>query len=259
LDRPELSNRLVSQFTQDPDIAPLMPFYKSYRATVRAKVQLLRSRQPDCGAEDKQRVLAGAGQLLDLALKYTRLRVVLIVCGASGTGKSTLSTMLAESLGLAILNSDVFRKQLAGIDQNSPATAAYNQGIYEPEFTARVYDSLVREAKRVLNAGNGVILDATFGKRSQRRRLINTMTEVGVEPFFIECRADKDVIIQSLSQREHDPQRISDANVAIYVSQVKEFDPLDEIPPASHEVVDTTGDMGAILLKIEGRIYSSQR
>jgi predicted kinase len=79
-----------------------------------------------------------------------------------------------------------------------------------------------------------------------------------VEPFFIECRADKDVIIQRLSQREHDPQRISDANVAIYLSQAKGFDPLDEIPPAWHEVVDTTGDMGAILLKIERRIYASQ-
>ncbi|MBV8360736.1 MAG: hypothetical protein JO189_22795, partial [Deltaproteobacteria bacterium] len=71
LGRPDLSYELIAHFVSDPDIALLIPFYKSYRATVRAKVELLRSRQEDCATEDKQTALAGAARLLDLALDYT--------------------------------------------------------------------------------------------------------------------------------------------------------------------------------------------
>jgi aminoglycoside phosphotransferase family enzyme/predicted kinase len=259
LDHPELSQQLVVDFAGDPDAAILMPFYQSYRATVRAKVELLRSRQQDCSEEDKKTADVSAARLVDLAVSYAMgPQSLLIVCGLSGSGKSTLAAMLGEHLGLAILSSDVTRKQLAGIDQNIPAAAPYNQGIYAPEFTARVYDSLVAEARKMLNAGSGVILDATFGKRSQRQLLINTMKEAGIEPLFIECRADKDVIIQRLSRREHDARQISDADVGIYLSQIQEFEPLDEIPPTWHEVVETAQELGEVVLQIERRIYSNQ-
>src|SRR6516162_9662791 len=52
LGRPDLSQELLAQFTGDPDLSVLIPFYKSYRATVRAKVELLRSRQEDSAIQD---------------------------------------------------------------------------------------------------------------------------------------------------------------------------------------------------------------
>lgn len=259
LGRSDLAQQLIDQFAGDRDAAVLMPFYKSYRATVRAKVELLRSRQPDSGVEEKKAALASAGQLLGLALKCAAApRALLIVCGASGTGKSTLAAALSEHLGLTILSSDVLRKRLAGIAQDTSAAAPYNQGIYASEFTARVYDSLIVAAKKLLNADNGVILDATFGKRNQRQLLIDTIREIGIKPLFVECCADEDVIIRRLKKRENDSHRVSDANAGIYLSQIKEFEPLDEIPPALHEVVDTADDLTQISLRIERRIYSSQ-
>ena len=257
LGRPDLSLEIVAHFAGDPDFALLINFYKSYRATVRGKVALLRSRQEDCGAEEKQSMVASAVQLLDLALSYTKgPKALLVVCGASGTGKSTLAAMLSEHLGFDIVSSDFVRKRLAGIEQGTAAAAPFNQGIYTPDFTRRVYDSILAQAQRILSSGDGVILDATFSKRSQRHLAIGTAQAAGVKAFFIECRADTDVIIQRLLQREKDHQRISDADVAIYGSQIKEFEPLDEIPSACRQIFDTASDLGAIVLQIERLVYA---
>jgi uncharacterized protein len=259
LGRPDLSHELIAHFISDPDIALLIPFYKSYRAMVRAKVELLRSRQEDCGAGDKQTALASAAHLLDLALDYAQgPKALLIVCGASGTGKSTLAAVLSEHLAFDIFSSDMVRKRLAGVEPSTSTAAPYNQGIYTPEFTSRVYASLLAETKRVLNVGHGVILDATFGKRSQRQLAIETAKQAGVDSLFIECRAGKDVVIQRLSERVQDSQRVSDASVEIYLTQIEEFEPLDEVPSAWHQVVDTTHDLAAAALEIERRVYSTQ-
>ena len=259
LGRPDLSQELIAHFISDPDIALLIPFYKSYRATVRAKVELLRSRQEDCTAEDKQTAFANADHLLDLALDYEQgPRALLIVCGASGPGKSTLAAVLSDHFAFNILSSDVVRKRLAGVGLSTSASAPYNQGIYIPEFTSRVYASLLAEAKSVLNMGKGVILDATFGKRSQRQLAVETARQAGVEPLFIECRADQDVVIRRLSERSQDSQRISDATVEIYLTQIEKFEPLDEIPSTWHQVADTTYDLTALAVEIERRIYSTQ-
>jgi uncharacterized protein len=259
LGRADLSSELVAQFVGDAPVAVLTPFYKSYRASVRAKVELLRSRQEDCSAEDSNTARSNALNLLDLALGYrVAPKALLVVCGASGTGKSSLATVLSEHLGYDIISSDVVRKQLAGIEPNTSAAALYNQGIYTPEFTDRVYDALRAEAQRVLESGNGVILDATFSKRGYRELIIDTARETGIEPLFIECRADKDIVIQRLSQREHDPERVSDANIEIYVTQRSEFEPLDELPLPWHKVIDTTEDLSVTALEIERAVRSRE-
>ncbi|HJU12590.1 MAG TPA: AAA family ATPase [Candidatus Binataceae bacterium] len=256
LGHPELARQLISHFASDLDMTLLVPFYKSYRATVRAKVELLRSRQEDCSAEDRQRALAGATQLLELALSYASgAKALLIVCGASGTGKSTLAAVLSEHLGFDLVSSDLVRKRSAGIEPNTSAATHYNRGIYTPEFTRQVYDTVLAEAKMVLSTGKGVIVDATFGKQHQRQSAIETAKKLGVEPLFIECCADKDVVIQRLVQREHDSQRVSDAGVEIYLTQLKEFEPLVEIPAAWHQIADTSEDLGTVALEIERRIY----
>jgi uncharacterized protein len=259
LGRPDLSNQLVAHFVSDPDVAVLIPFYKCYRATVRAKVELLRSRQQDHSAEEKLSALANARHLLDLALDYARpVKALLVVCGVSGTGKSTLATALGEHLGFAVVSSDPIRKRMAGFERNTPASAPYNQGIYTPEFTRRVYDSLLSEAGKILNSGASVILDATFSKRSERDSMIEMAKQARVEPLFIECRAEHDEIIRRLSEREQDSGRVSDANLEIYLQQIQEFEAFDELPPEWHRIVNTTHGVGAVALEIERRICSRQ-
>jgi len=106
--------------------------------------------------------------------------------------------------------------------------------------------------------GRGVILDATFGELSQRRLAIEMARQAAVQLMFIECRADKEVIIQRLMERARDPQRISDATVETYLAQLKEFDVLNEVPPEQYHVVNTFGDLRTEAMEIERRVYSMQ-
>jgi aminoglycoside phosphotransferase family enzyme/predicted kinase len=258
LGRADLSQALVALFAHDQDIGLLTNFYKCYRATVRTKVELLRSQQPDCAVQEKQTACGNALFLLDLAVKYSEgPKVLLIVCGASGTGKSTLAANLSEHLGFDIVSSDIVRKRLAGIESTRAASAPYKHGIYTPDFTNRVYKSMVAEAKIELNNENGVILDATFSKRIHRQLAIEAAQKAGVKLLFIECRAPKDIIIRRLRQRQQDAERISDADVEIYLSQTRDFEALDEIPAASRRVVDTTQPHAAAVLEIERAVFAN--
>jgi uncharacterized protein len=259
LGRPDLSRLLLTHFVGDRDFPRLTRFYKSYRAAVRAKVELLRSRQERSLAQEQQTALANAAGLLDLALDYIKgPKALLIVCGASGTGKSTLATALGAHLNYDIISSDVLRKRLAGVEPNTPAAALYHEGIYTPEFTRRVYASLLTEAKRLLSKNKGVILDATFGMRGQRQGAIEMAEQANVEPLFIECQADRAAVMRRLSARGEDSQRISDATVEIYLEQIKEFEPLTGIPAEWHQVVETTHDIGPAVDEIERRVCAAK-
>jgi hypothetical protein len=131
-----LSRELARQFASDPDFSVLLPFYKSCRAAVRAKIELIRSQQADCTIEERASGVGKASRLLDLALAYAAgPKALIVVCGVAGTGKSTLAALLGEHLGFTILSSDVERKRLAGIEPGTAAGANFKQGIYSPELT----------------------------------------------------------------------------------------------------------------------------
>ena len=104
LGRPELGERLLawyaefSGWSQPPS---LEHHYVAYRAYVRAKVACIRASQ---GAEDSA---VEARELAALTLRHLRAGEVslVLVGGAPGTGKSTLSTALADRLGAVLLSS----------------------------------------------------------------------------------------------------------------------------------------------------------
>jgi predicted kinase len=99
-------------------------------------------------------------------------------------------------------------------------------------------------------------VDATFGKRSYREMAIEAAKMAGVKLLFIECRTAEDIIIQRLRQREQDARRISDTNAEIYLSQIRDFEALNEVPSASHRVVDTNQPHAAALLEIERIMFA---
>ena len=140
----------------------LVHHYIAYRAFMRAKVACLP------GAAEHGRFLAST--LLDLACQHLDdARVQLLLIGGSpGTGKTTVSAALAESLDAVALSSDVVRKELAGVEPDAPMPAAYRAGIYSPEWSARTYDELLARAERQLAMGRSVILDATWASAEQR-------------------------------------------------------------------------------------------
>ncbi|MFC6734896.1 AAA family ATPase, partial [Halolamina salina] len=84
--------------------------------------------------------------------------MLVLVCGLPGTGKSTVAERIAELLPARMLRTDVVRKEL------------FPEPTYEAEESAAVYDELFDRARDRLDAGEHVVLDATFRRRRLRQR-----------------------------------------------------------------------------------------
>ncbi|WP_228941646.1 AAA family ATPase [Nocardioides sp. Leaf374] len=167
---PAAARLLVRSYTaraSDPAPTSLVHHFTAYRALVRAKVGCLQ------GAADGEGEVARHVRLGLDHLRAGAVRLVL-VGGPPGTGKTTLAEGLAQRCGHAVVSSDRIRKELAGLDPDTPAPAAYATGLYARDVTARTYEEMLRRAGRLLAMGETVVLDATWGDdahREQARRL----------------------------------------------------------------------------------------
>jgi uncharacterized protein len=242
-----LSDELIHEYVTisgDEELESLLPLYKCYRAMVRGKVESLRSREPEIGAAGRRRARELARRGFALALGYARdaRPAMLVVCGRSGTGKSTIARRLRLHTGFEIVSSDAIRKQLARIPAQTRSRAGYREGIYSDRFTRRTYAALLRTAGKILRAGRGAILDATFKDPADRQSALKMAARLGVPALFIECTVAEKEAIRRLSARMRARRGVSDATPAIYRRQREEFVPITEIAPRNHLVVDTTRD-----------------
>ncbi|APW60549.1 AAA family ATPase [Paludisphaera borealis] len=196
----------------------LLPFYTAYRAAVRGKVVGLMHAEGEVPAADRAEALdkARACWLLALGvLEVPRRRPGLVLVGGlPGTGKSTLGRSLAVWSGLAVIRSDVVRKELAGLDDEEPAPSEYRKGIYSREWDERTYAECLRRAETLLFEGSRVLVDASFGREADRRRFLDLATRCGVPKVFLLCRAEPAVVRARLKDRRRDA---SDADQSIYM------------------------------------------
>jgi aminoglycoside phosphotransferase family enzyme/predicted kinase len=242
-----LSEELINSYahlTNDSQFAGLVEFYKCYRTVVRAKVESLRSIEIEVPAAERERARGLAHQYFALALRYAGGKgahaAVIVVCGAAGTGKSTLARAFGERLGFEVISSDAVRKQLAGVSPTARMRASYGAGIYTEEFTERTYEALIAEARKRLAEGRAIVLDATFRHPAERRPVVEMATQIGAPFLFVECRADDAEVLHRLRKRERQHGEVSDATADIYVRQRAYFVQLDEIPERCRLIIDTS-------------------
>lgn len=155
-------NRYLTQIGDYQGLS-LLRYYLIYRALVRTKVALLRWQQHK-NLQDFQEAKTYA----DLAENFSKPKSPLLVIthGFSGSGKSTISAQLAESLGMIHCRSDVERQRLLGTSPGE--NRAINQGNYSAAKILFIYQKLADLAGTMLNAGFSVIVDAAFLQREQR-------------------------------------------------------------------------------------------
>ncbi|HSF59212.1 MAG TPA: AAA family ATPase, partial [Candidatus Binatia bacterium] len=212
------------ELLDDPDLRTLLPFYESYRALVRGKVEALRSTGPDSQAP---RYFRHA-----LRLTWTPLQPFLvIVCGLTGSGKSTLARELGERLGMPVINSDAIRKAIAG--RSGRQAAPFNQGIYSATMTEKTYTRLAGEAEKQILDGTGAILDATFGRKSHREKIIRLAKQHNVPLLLIYCTAPDELTKRRLDQRALEGKDLSDGRWEVFLAQRSAVEPIEEIPSAS--------------------------
>jgi aminoglycoside phosphotransferase family enzyme/predicted kinase len=220
--RPFLTRYL--ELLHDPDLPVLLPFYQCYRALVRGKVEALRSAGPNSNASGYFRY----------ALRFTWSSLkpfLLIVCGLTGSGKSTLARELGERLGMRVINSDTVRKAIAG--KHGPQAAPFNEGLYSLNMTEKTYRKTAREAEKQTLEGEGAILDATFGQRGHREKIIRLAEKHKVPLLLIDCSASEEITKGRLDRRALEGKDLSDGRWEIFLAQKAAYEPVEEIPSES--------------------------
>jgi aminoglycoside phosphotransferase family enzyme/predicted kinase len=216
------AHRLVDSYAEaadDYEGLGLLRYYLVGRAMVRAKVDHLRQRQVAEGSGGGDVLSAAGRRYIAYACGVTgpRPRELWMTWGLSGSGKSTQAARLVEQRGYVRIRSDVQRKRLAGID---PWQREKGEGVAPDIYTAamneRTYGKLLELARVVLEAGFGVVVDATFLGRGQREPFIRLAREVGVPAACLVCRAEPEELERRLKGRDGDP---SDATWEVMLAQ----------------------------------------
>jgi aminoglycoside phosphotransferase family enzyme/predicted kinase len=218
----------------------LLPFYTSYRAAVRGKVEGVKAVAPevDPAGRAQARATSRARWLLALGTLEARERrpCLLLVGGLPGSGKSTLSRALAGSAGFSLIRSDVVRKELAGVEGSSPRSPGFEHGIYTEEWTGRTYAECLLRAEEGLFEGRRVLIDASFRVEAQRRRFLDAATERGVPGALLLCQASPPEIARRLRDRREDA---SDADWSVYEQAAARWEPLDPLTQAQSRTIAT--------------------
>ena len=229
---------LYREFAGETYPASLASHYVAYRAHVRAKVASLRSAQGDPDSEGAARAL------LDLTLRHLgRGRVVLtLVGGLPGTGKSTLAAGIADRKGWSLLRTDEIRKDLAGLAHNHPATDRYEEGLYRPGQKAEVYRVMLERARRLLEMGESVVLDASWTDARLRHAAADLAQGAVADLVQLRCDAPADLAAERIEARRAKGADASDATAEVARAMSGAADPWPEAVP-----VDTDRPIAAAL------------
>ena len=246
--RPDLARYFATRMAKalrDPGLAPLLDFYKCYRACVRGKVEALRAAGRGLAPAERRESAARAARYFQLALRYAvggSQPPVLAVMGGVGTGKSTLARGLGAILGWEVFSSDRLRKELAGVPLHRRGDSKLRERLYAPDMTDRTYDALTAQALRTVREHRGVIVDATFGSRRRRAGLRRAVTRAGAECLFLETQASGSAVQKRLAARTFATAEISDARLDDLPMLGRRYEPPRELPASRIIAVRTGGE-----------------
>jgi uncharacterized protein len=229
--RPDLANLFLNTYieqTGEYEALQLMPLYLSMRAYIRAKVTSFLLDDPGIPAEVKESAKTEAAAYYRKAWQYTQPQKgsLIVMCGLSGSGKSTIARTLAQKLNAIQIRSDAVRKHLAGIELSDRGKPE----IYSEEMTTKTYKAMLGYGVLLAKAGFTVILDAKFDRlnwRTEAFELAKGQFKVGAEIplMLLHCLADTETLTQRLNDRATNNSDIADATADLIPTQQANFEP----------------------------------
>lgn len=226
-------NRYLEQ-TGDYAGLDLLPFYRVYRAMVRAKVAAI-----ELGQHQQARHRWELNDYIDLAVAGSRPRspALLITMGFSGSGKSTVTDGLMQSLGAVRLRSDVERARLFGAADSDQGIGS---GKYSAAASDRLYRYLQAQSRQLLQAGYTVIVDAAFLQHARRQPFAELAAGCGVPFHILALQAAPELLRERIRHRQQAGQDASEADLAVLEAQLQQHDPLDSQEQERAIDLDTT-------------------
>ncbi len=242
----------------------VIPFFKAYRAIVRTKISML---SPGGDAPAK------ALKYFNLAAFYLALakkRVVILNCGLSGSGKSSLSRLLSEWFYARIVSTDEIRQNLfGGADKSVKYSADANVKVYET-----MLEEGLKEFENGGRQGNGgsVIFDATFLKHAHREKIINSFNKKDCIFIFVyskiyDEKEKEEIILKRLADRfgvgganadsaAAGLNDYSEADAAVYFNQKEYF---EEPSEKELEPLTAVGSDTALFAQIDAALELKDR
>jgi predicted kinase len=157
----------------------------------------------------------------------------------SGSGKTSCSQTVLETIGAVRIRSDVERKRLQGLDAAARTGSAVGAGIYTRDATQQTYARLAALAEDVLGGGYTVLVDATFLKLEQRDAFRALAQRLDV-PFSIAVfTAQRQTLSERIVQRAAHGADASEAGLQILEAQLRDREPLTPEEDALSVHIDT--------------------
>ena len=227
--RPDFAHRFLNRYLEATgDYAGLqcLPFFRVYRALVRAKVAGIRAAQEEPQAAQVEAKIRS--QYLTFARRASRPRrkQLLLMHGVSGSGKTWVSEAMLERFGALRLRSDIERKRLCGLPALTHSTAAPDSDLYDAATTRATYLRLEQLAQTILDAGFPLVVDAASLKLWQREIFRNLARALHVPFRIVSCRASEPALRKRVLAREQAGTDASDAGLAILAYQLQNSEPL---------------------------------
>jgi hypothetical protein len=255
-DLPRHAARLLTAYVEATGDYPglaVLRFYAVYRALVRAKVALIRRAQPDLPAEGRARADADCLRYVAAAERIVDApepRLVL-TCGVTGSGKTTVAQHLLERLGAVRARSDLERKRRAGVAPGEHRPAAVGAGLYQPAATDATYDALAAATAAILDAGFPAIADATFARRAARDRFRALAARLGVPFAVVVCEASPQTLQARVVARAARGTDASDATPEVLAHQLATFEAIGEDERETTRRIDTEADPVTLAARCE--------
>lgn len=254
--RPDLSRYFIRGMADamgDPDLHTLVPFYKSYRAFVRGKVNGMKRSDPDITGEALAECERDSQRFYQWALRYfinDARPCVVVVMGRPGTGKSTQAQALHDALGWEIVSSDRVRKTLADMPLHERPDADTRTRLYNADMSARTYATLAERAIERTQNGQSTILDATYSRRSTRDALRTRLHSASIQPIFAELTAPDKALKQRLDARSTQSDVVSDARAEDFEMLTARYEAPNALEDARHLCVEATNNPDATTLEL---------
>lgn len=149
-------------------------------------------------------------------------RMIVIVAGLPGSGKSFFAERLAARLGYTHINSDRVRRSL------------HVSGRYSITDKLIVYKEMLAQTTRSVSENKGVVVDATFYHHSMREMFVRLADGFHLPVRVIELTANEHVARERLQK----PRRYSEADFSVYQKLRDEFEEIT----MPHLTLESTND-----------------
>ncbi len=261
---PRFGWRLLNVYleqTGDYEGLTILRFYLTYRAMVRAKVTGIRLAQKRSKNTESLDLASELKKYLALAASFTQSShpVLLIMHGLSGSGKTTVSQTLLESLGTIRIRSDIERKRLLEISQTTRTEPQQTSFVYSENSTQATYSQLAILARSILQAGFSVIVDATFLKQQYREVFSKLAKELNFPFYILDIRAPETLLRQRVASRLQEGKDASEADISVLEQQLSEDDPFSPSEQSHVLEIETEhpNDLGNVVTVIQKRMNTA--